>query len=212
MRAVARTSLLMAGLVAAGLLLSLAPRQADTAALDRFVAGHGLLGALVFLAAAAIACAVGLPRQAAAFAAGYAFGAAGGAALALAAQMLGGAGCFFWARALGRERALRRMPARMRPIHDMIVARPFSATLTFRLLPVGSNLLLNLLAGVSDVAAGPFFAATAIGYVPQTIVFALVGSGTQMRQGAQLATGVALFAASAVAGVSFLARRDARKV
>ena len=50
-------------------------------------------------------------------------------------------------------------------------------TLLIRFLPAGSNLLTNLAAGVSKVGAMPFILGSAIGYIPQTAVFALVGSG-----------------------------------
>ena len=60
---------------------------------------------------------------------------------------------------------------------------PSAATLTLRLLPVGSNMLLNLVAGVSERARqAPFMAASAIGYLPQTVVFALLGGGVRVSQ------------------------------
>ena len=83
---------------------------------------------------------------------------------------------------------------------------PFWATLSLRLLPIGSNILLNLLAGVSGIAAPPFLAATLLGYVPQTIIFALLGGGVQVGHAAQVALAVILFAASLGGGLLLLRR------
>jgi uncharacterized membrane protein YdjX (TVP38/TMEM64 family) len=76
--------------------------------------------------------------------------------------------------------------------------------LTLRLLPVGNNLLLNLLAGVSGLRVWPFLTASLIGYLPQTAIFALTGSGTHVDHGLQIALAAALFALSALLGVTLL--------
>jgi uncharacterized membrane protein YdjX (TVP38/TMEM64 family) len=197
--AVAKGALLLAGLVAAGLALRLA--------------GSGILaarptpaGALALLGAGAALTAFGVPRQAVAFAAGYAFGAWRGGALAMAAQMLGCCADFWWARAVARGWAVRRLRGRLARLDSALAARPFMATLTLRLLPLGNNLLLNLLGGISGLRAGPFFAATVIGYLPQTAVFALAGSGVHVDRWVQLGAAAGLFAVSAGMG-AFLLRR-----
>ena len=66
--------------------------------------------------------------------------------------------------------------------------------------------MLNLLAGVSAVAAGPFLLASLLGYVPQTAVFALLGDGVRVAEGVQMALAVGLFAASVALGVYLLRR------
>jgi uncharacterized membrane protein YdjX (TVP38/TMEM64 family) len=189
--------LLAAGLLAhaygAGLLAHITPTPAGT---------------LAFVAAGAILSAAGVPRQVVAFAAGYAFGFWHGAALALLAQMLGCAADFWLARVAARAWAMRRIQAaaagRMARLDRFLAANPFTATLTLRLLPVGNNLVLNLLAGVSAMAAAPFLAATLVGYVPQTLVFALAGSGTQVDRTHQIILAAALFVASAALGLLLL--------
>ena len=85
-----------------------------------------------------------------------------------------------------------------------LAANPLTATLTLRLLPVGNNLVLNLLAGVSAMAAAPFLGATLVGYIPQTLVFALAGSGTQVDRTHQIGLAAALFVASAALGLLLL--------
>ena len=202
----ARPLLLLAGLLVAGLALRQLPGASPQALLGRWVTGHGPLGALAFVAAGGALCAVGLPRQAVAFAGGLALGPWAGGALSLLAMLAGCALDFAWARGLARDWARRRLRGRWARLDAFLAANPFAATLTLRLLPVGSNVLLNLLAGTSGVAFAPFLAATALGYLPQTAVFALLGAGTRVDRTAQLWLGLALFAASAGLGLALLRR------
>jgi uncharacterized membrane protein YdjX (TVP38/TMEM64 family) len=182
------------GLVLAGLAARWLSRP-DAAAF-----GQGPLGVGGFIALAALACAVGVPRQAAAFAAGYIWGPWIGVALALPAQLLGAAIDFAWARLLARTWVAARLPARLRQLDARLAARPFTATLSLRLLPLGNNVALNLVAGVSAVRAAPFLAASALGYLPQTAIFALLGSGVAVARWVEVAIAIALFAASVLLG------------
>ncbi len=166
----------------------------------------GQLGPALFVLVAAAACAVGVPRQLAAYAAGLGFGVWAGVATALLAQLIGCAADFAWARAVARDWTARRLRGRLARLDAMLRRHPFSATLTLRLLPVGSNVALNLLAGVSAVAAGPFLAASALGYLPQTLVFVLLGAGVRVGGGVQIGLAVALFVAAALVG-TYLMRR-----
>ena len=204
--AVGRAILLAAGLAGAGWALKTLP-------LHDLAGPAAGLGMARFVLLGAIACAVGVPRQVIAFAGGYAFGVAQGGACALAAQV---AGCFadlLWARLVAREWARARLrgrfAARLARLEAFLAAHPFGATLSLRLLPVGNNLALNLLAGSFGVPPIAFMAASAIGYLPQTVVFALLGSGVRIGPGAELAIALLTLAGSIAWGVSLL-RRQAR--
>jgi uncharacterized membrane protein YdjX (TVP38/TMEM64 family) len=185
-------------------------------------AGPGILrtvrptaaGGLLFIAAGAVLTAFGLPRQVVAFAGGYVFGAWEGSAIALVAQMLGCGADYVAARyfaGLGPRAWLAR-GRRAGALHRTLSLRPFSVTLTLRLLPVGNNLVVNLLAGVAGLPAVPFLLATLIGYVPQTLIFALLGSGAQVGRGVHLAMGAALFAAAAALGIYLYRSLDETRV
>ena len=91
----------------------------------------------------------------------------------------------------------------------MLAGSPFNATLALRLLPVGNNLALNLLAGMAGVSLVPFLAGSAIGYLPQTVVFALLGKGIRVDGAWQLGLGVGLFVVSAVIGLLLLRQHKA---
>jgi uncharacterized membrane protein YdjX (TVP38/TMEM64 family) len=196
--AVLKGGVLLAGLVAAGLALKYLGRDILAGAVPT-PAGTAML-----VAGGGVLTAAGVPRQAVAFAGGYAFGAWRGGALALAAQMLGCGADFWWARTIARDWARGRLRGRLARLDRFLSARPFVATLTLRLLPVGNNLALNLLAGASGLRTWPFLAATLIGYLPQTAIFALAGSGIHLDHGTQLALGLILFAASATLGAMLL--------
>jgi uncharacterized membrane protein YdjX (TVP38/TMEM64 family) len=201
-----RPAVLLGGLLAAGVAVRLLPGGGpagwlnDVGGLPPALAG----GAFVLLGAGL--CALGVPRQVVGYAGGYLFGLWGGVGLALAAQVVGCAANFAWARALGRAWARQRLAGRLARLDARLSANPFVTTLMLRLLPVGNNLLLNLAAGVSGIAAAPFFAASALGYIPQTAVFALVGAGVRIGRGAEVTLGVALFVASAALGGLLLRR------
>lgn len=196
-RNLGRGALLLAGLVAAGFALRFMGLQNLT--VDRTPAG-----ACILIAAGALLTAFGVPRQAVAFAAGFAFGVPVGTAFALIAQILGCGADYAWARAVARDWTARRLRGRMARLGRMLADRPFAATLTLRLLPVSNNTLLNLFAGASGLRLAPFLLASLIGYLPQTLIFALAGSGVQLGRGVKLGVAATLFAASAMLGAYLL--------
>jgi uncharacterized membrane protein YdjX (TVP38/TMEM64 family) len=212
-RALGKLLLLAGGLAAGGLVLRAAGAVPGTEWVDRYVRDRGLFGEAVFLAAGAVATAAGLPRQGVAFLGGYAFGAAEGIGLALGAQLAGCALSVGWARLVGRKWAERRLAgrygARLRRLRDALAASPFGATLALRLLPVGNNLALNLLAGMAGIALPPFLAASALGYLPQTVVFALLGKGVRVDGAWQIGSAAVLLAVSVGIGFALLRRHSA---
>lgn len=182
----------------------------DAAWIDRHVRGQGLEGELLFLGMAMLTTALGVPRQVVAFFGGYAFGLLLGSALALLGTLLGSVLAFYYARHFARDLVQRRFSARIGRLDAFLAGHPFSMALIIRLLPVGSNVATNVIAGVSSVAVLPFMAGTALGYVPQTLVFALAGSGINLEPGVRLTLAVVLFIATTLLGVWLYRRhRDA---
>ncbi len=169
--------------------------------IDHEVRGHGFTGDFLFLAAGGLFTAVGLPRQLIAFLGGYAFGIWTGTVLATLAAGIGCILAFYYARFLGRAMLAKRYSSRIQKLDDFVHGHPFSMTLLIRLLPVGSNLITNLLAGVSKVRALPFFVGSVLGYLPQSLVFALVGGGVQVDNQWRIALAAGLFIVSSILGV-----------
>jgi len=177
--------------------------------IDQNVRGHGAQGMMLFIAVGGVCAAIGLPRQLVAFMGGYAFGLFEGTGLALAAVTFGCALAFTYARLLGRGSVQRRFPGRVKKIDAFLADNPFSMTLLIRFLPIGSNFLTNLAAGVSSVPAFAFIAGSCLGYIPQTLIFALVGSGVEVGEGARIALAAVLFAGAGALGV-YLTRKTRR--
>jgi uncharacterized membrane protein YdjX (TVP38/TMEM64 family) len=194
------------GLVAIAISLPLLGAGNAQTTLANLVAQGGVAGPVMFLAVATLLTAIGLPRQIPAFVAGYAFGTWSGVAIALLSQLIACGADFIWARALARDFVARRFGQRLKRIDSALAARPFITTLTFRLMPVGNNLLLNLVAGLSSVRALPFLAASLLGFIPQTAIFALLGRGSAPSHAHVLAIGIAMFAASACLGMYLFIR------
>jgi len=169
--------------------------------IDREVRDKGVSGELLFLAVGGLVTAVAVPRHVISFLGGYAFGFALGGALAVAATEIGCVIDFFYARAIGRPLLSARMGARVRRIEDFLAANPFSMTLLIRLLPIGNNFATSLAAGVSRVPARQFLLGSLLGYIPQTLVFALAGSGIEMGARYRVALAVLMFLISGAIGI-----------
>ena len=170
--------------------------------MDREVRGKGISGELLYLGVAGVATALALPRQVVSFLGGYAFGVVYGTLLAVAGTGIGCVLSFWYSRVIGRPLVSSRLGARVQRVEDFLAAHPFWMTVLTRLLPVGNNFLTNLAAGVSRVPATPFFLGSLLGYVPQTLVFALAGSGVNVGAAWRIGIAAALFVTSGVIGTS----------
>lgn len=202
-----KPALIAAGLVAITMMFPLLGHGAAQAALTHALTQGGWRGEVLFISLATLLIALGLPRQIPAFAAGYAFGPWYGTGLALMAQAIACGLDFIWARAVAREFCRRKFGARLAWVDRQLARHPFTATLMLRLMPVGNNLLLNLAAGLTSVRMAPFLLASTIGFIPQTLVFALFGKGSMQNHMYLLVLGGATFLASALLGL-FLLRKN----
>lgn len=212
-KALSKLLVMAAGLLAAGAVLRNLGGVPGTEWVDASIRDEGLWGEAVFVAVGSAIIAVGMPRQTVAFLGGYAFGAALGVTLSLLAQIIACVASYAWARLLGRGWAEARMAgrfgARLRPLRDVLAENPFGATLALRLLPVGNNLALNLLAGMIGLRLLPFLAASALGYLPQTLIFALLGKGIRVEGAWQLGLAGGLLLISVGIGFWLLRRHRA---
>ncbi|MEW6131780.1 MAG: VTT domain-containing protein [Pseudomonadota bacterium] len=203
-----RGSFLILSLIGIGLLLKGAGLEHlfERAWIDANVRGNGLHGYGLFLAAGMLMTAVGLPRQVVAFFGGYAFGVMAGLLLGALAALGGCILSFYYARLFGRSLVRRMFPDKLQRFDEFISGHPFSMTLLVRLLPVGSNLVTNLIAGVSRIPKLAFFGGSLVGYLPQTLVFALAGSGLTVGSQWQIGVSVILLIVSGLLGVRLYRR------
>lgn len=202
-RAILRGLIFIASLVALGYVLEATHFGAsiNQAWIDAEIRGKGLSGEILFVGVGALAAALAMPRQIISFLGGYAFGFLLGTVLTLAAVISGCIVSFFYARWIGRQFIAARFGARIQRVDDFLSWSPFAMTLLIRLLPIGNNLATNLAAGVTSVRALPFFLGSLLGYIPQTLVFALVGSGVNVDPALRIGLAVLLFLVSGAIGV-----------
>lgn len=212
-RILLRGLVLIATLVAVGWLIEGLGLKSmfETGWVDAEVRGKGLWGEALFLGVGIAFTAIGLPRQAVSFLGGYAFGFLIGSGLALVATIIGSLGTFYFARFMGRDFMIRRFPHRLKKIDDFLAGNTFVMALILRLSPFSANLAANLAAGVSGVRVVPFFGGSAIGYLPQTLIFALLGSGFEVDALFRTIVSVALFVVSTMLGLWLWRRYRADK-
>jgi uncharacterized membrane protein YdjX (TVP38/TMEM64 family) len=131
------------------------------------------------------------PGTALAAAGGLAFGAVGGAALAVGGAVLGGLAAFTLARTVagGSTRRLVERSPRLARVHEQVERRGFAAVLAARLMPGVPASGLHYVAGASPVRYGAFTAAIAIGALVRTAPYAVLGQG--LASGSTLAIALA---------------------
>ncbi len=163
---------------------------------------HGPVGFVLF---GAVAVSLACPRQIVSFFAAYFFGLLTGFLAALAATVLG---CLLvlMIASLFKNRVRGYVTGRLDIALQFWENAPFLATVVIRFLPAGNNLLTNMAAGVFGIPKLAFITGSAIGYIPQTLVFAFVGSGVSVGSGYQLALSVVLLVISVALGVALYSR------
>ncbi len=164
--------------------------------IDSYIRGQGFWGYCIFLGLASVLASLPFPRQIISFLGGYAFGAGMGTLCAMIATIAGCVLTFTWARRFAQAYVLRRYGQRVQKINDFLAQNPFSMALMIRCMPTGSNFLVNIAAGVSHIPAKSFFAGSSLGYLPQTLIFALLGSGVNVDPTLRTSLSVVLFMTS----------------
>lgn len=147
-------------------------------ALRGLVAAHPLLAPLAYVAAYAAAAALSLPGAVViTLAGGLLFGTLAGGTLAVIGATLGATLLFLAARhALGDWLAARAGPL-MERVRPGLERDGFSYLLALRLIPLFPFWLVNLAPALVRMPLRSFVAATFLGIIPGTFVFASVGAG-----------------------------------
>lgn len=179
---------------------------------DHTLLRRGIKGPLIFLSIAIIMCMVGFPRQLVCLTAGVVYGFWLGIFYATIATVIGALLAYNWARWLGREWGKKYLShAKLKKIHHFIQTNPFHTVLICRLMPVGSSVLLNTMAGIVGISVMPFICATFLGSFPQTVVFVLLGGGIRIGHFGQIMLSLLLLAVSILAGLILMKRSFNKK-
>jgi uncharacterized membrane protein YdjX (TVP38/TMEM64 family) len=198
MRFLFRGLLVIVALVVVGYLLK---DVLDQQWVDARIRDRGAAGELLFVLVCSLLGSIGLSRQVVAFLGGYAFGFVYGFTLAMLAVVVACIISFTISRFLLRSFLLQHFSERIRQVDGFLHENTFTMALLIRLLPLGSNWMVNIAAGVSGVRSVPFFLGSALGYVPQMLIFSLVGSGARLDRFWQVAIAMAMFVIAAFLGI-----------
>jgi uncharacterized membrane protein YdjX (TVP38/TMEM64 family) len=167
---------------------------------DAQIRGRGTAGELLFVLLCTLLGSVGLSRQVIAFLGGYAFGVGYGFSLSMLAVVCACITTFYVSRFFLRSFMWRHFSDRIRRVDVFIRENTFMMALLIRLLPLGSNWMVNIGAGVSGVRSVPFFSGSTLGYMPQMLIFSLLGSGARVDEFWQVLLAMVLFVVAAVIG------------
>jgi uncharacterized membrane protein YdjX (TVP38/TMEM64 family) len=153
----------------------------------------GLFGPLLFILLSGVGTVMGVPRLLVSAIAGFVFDLFPAVLIALASTMVGCVISFYYARFMGRSIIQDLLSLRMKNFESLLIEHDFLASIGVRALPISNNSFVNLLAGVTGVRPLHYFAGSAIGYLPLTIVFVLVGSGIQQDLTGRVLLSLALY-------------------
>jgi uncharacterized membrane protein YdjX (TVP38/TMEM64 family) len=150
-------------------------------------------GWIMFLLVGTGLITAGFPRIVLSAVAGAMFGLILGIFLAQIATVLGAIFNYCYIRFLGREMAMRRMGNRLQKLDGLLKEHGFMVLLLVRLCPIGNAFLTNCIAGVSAIGFWSFVFSSFLGFLPETIIFALLGSGFSANFQLRLLSSVFLF-------------------
>jgi uncharacterized membrane protein YdjX (TVP38/TMEM64 family) len=106
---------------------------------------------------------------------GLLFGSILGTLIVIIPATLGATLAFLAARYLLRDWVERRFGDRLKTIQQGFAKNSFSYLLTLRLIPLFPFFLVNLVSGLTRISLGTYLAATALGIIPGSFVFANAG-------------------------------------
>ena len=106
---------------------------------------------------------------------GFLFGSVLGTLIVIIPATLGATLAFLVARYLLRDWVERKFGDRLAAFQKGFARNAFSYLLTLRLIPLFPFFLVNLVSGLTRISLGTYVAATALGIIPGTFVFANAG-------------------------------------
>ncbi len=157
--------------------LTLASLKANKDALRVYADSHYAVAVIVFIAAYCTQTALSLPGAVIfTLTGGFLFGTALGTLYVNLGATSGAVLAFLVTRYLFRGAVERRFGARLETIQRGFSRNAFAYLLTLRLIPLFPFFLVNLASGLTRIRLPTYTAATTIGIIPASIVYASAGS------------------------------------
>lgn len=151
-----------------------------------YLQSTGATGLVAMLLAASLCIAVGLPRQLFAFIFGFAYGLTVGFLLAVLSAIVGCVLTYTMVRYVLSGRFQHRYPDIKAKLEAWVKEDVFLKIVILRFQPLGTNLISNVCAGLVPVPAAIFFTGSTVGFIPQSLVFAMLGSGVRLGSTTQM--------------------------
>lgn len=172
--AVARLVALTVTLVVVGVVSVNSGIDLDT--IRGLVESAGWIGPVAYVAAYAVLTVALVPGAVLTAAGGLLFGVALGSALSVVGATLGAVVAFAVARTVGRTAVDRLVSGRVATVDRWIGERGLLAVLTLRLVPLVPFSVANYAAGVTAVRTRDYLIGTAVGIIPGTVAYTVLGA------------------------------------
>ena len=171
------------------------------------ISPHNTQSVVIFISILLGLSCVGMPRQIVAFTCGYFFGVALGILYATLTVTIAAAITYKMASLFQKSYITIKYKKQLVKLHSFLSVDTFLKTIIIRLLPVGSNFLTNILAGIVNIPLFPYIAGSCIGFIPQMTIFSLAGSGIKLANSTHIATAAILFLVATLIGYYLYKRR-----
>jgi uncharacterized membrane protein YdjX (TVP38/TMEM64 family) len=148
--------------------------SADPNWLISYIAKLSTEEVFLVLSAFVVLMTLGIPRQAVSFFCGVGFGSFEGSIIALLLLVRGP-----FRKLIAKAIQSEVFENRFSQMRVKLVKSSFRTILMVRLFPIGSNVATNALAGAFRVPFIPFISASALGFIPQTLLFSMLGGGSR---------------------------------
>jgi uncharacterized membrane protein YdjX (TVP38/TMEM64 family) len=159
-----------------GRFLSLAALKENRDSLLAFTEANFAAAMGIFVVAYAIVTGLSLPGAVIlTLAGGFLFGAVLATLLVNIGATTGATLAFLTARYLLRDTVERKFGKSLGPLQEGFAKNAFSYLLTLRLIPLFPFFVVNLVSGLTRVSVGTYVAATTIGIIPGSFVYAYAG-------------------------------------
>jgi len=159
-----------------GRFLSLTALKANRDSLLAFTEANFAAAVGIFIVAYVIVTGLSLPGAVIlTLAGGFLFGAVGATLFVNIGATTGATLAFLTARYLLRDTVEQKFGKWLGPFQEGFAKNAFSYLLTLRLIPLFPFFVVNLVSGLTRVNVGTYVAATAIGIIPGSFVYAYAG-------------------------------------
>jgi uncharacterized membrane protein YdjX (TVP38/TMEM64 family) len=169
--------------------------------LQRMFAQHWAVAWPVFVLGSVVYTALGGPRQVLALSCGVLFGGLYGALLGTLLTGLGALLTMFAVQRLSLVWVRRRYAGKIALIKAVLAEDTWIWVCVIRLMPVGSNLVTNIAAALSDLRMSSVFFGSLPGYLPQMLIFSFAGAGFALHDGSKLWISLGLLVFSTALGL-----------